>query len=1025
MNSNANVILSHTQLSQVLRDELHDAIFGTDKEWTIFSKTDELTIKTFWSKNNNCGAVLTEGIIHAPPSICQHALGTIDAFKDFNPFCQAMNCLENLDERTDIVHAIFSFPIPIKPREFCFYRYQSLASDPNLCVVVRSIDHPKVPENQNYVRGIFFTTGVLVEPVEGEPFKSRIYLLAQQDLNIEDPKVSKAFEEIHVTFGARVIPLLSEYINNSGLNRQKQYLTKMEIGAFKEMMELFALPPNDNQWKKVLSRQSLEIWSKLQPTSYHMCSSGVFTIDIPPRDIFDFIRRLPPGTLDPFTRTMYQVEKITDTISIWYISWRTFVTADHANTGDAVLLVSSRLLPGGGYMVLHRGVTHSRVPVYDGVLRTEVPPCGWFIHPANGGNSSLVSYCIQGNMQAVLDMGKPIQEIEQAFAVRTMSLVHSLRSLLLREQKNKELTAQIIQVAGSSGSESVYVNDSIKELLKLSHTDQQILQDLATEAVPQTLPSPREPVPSVTSNNNNSTEPTQVAVGQGSDEHIITLSVNRPSTSPPSSSPQVSPRTNCPCHCWKQANRTAVDQYFDLIKSTVVGCGVCSSKQSHSQCFCSAECQCDCSRRHTEEERPAKRAKSEATSTEQLLPSIQNFHRGPQPTGGKKFVITTSSESMHHPSELETIPNEIFLNIMRYLDHTSVGRLAQVNKHFKSLSEERLLWKDFFLSRYESKLPTEYDEHTFDFQSQYRAIIQKSINWRRGYFTKQEFQGHSKAIRCIEVNADYIVSGSTDKMVKVWDRKTGACIRTFYANNGGVLGISIDKNKVCTGYRTGALKAWDIASGSCTWEQNFGYYAEGFSFFNNKAATWDFSIDIWNLSTGQMERSLNQHTKKVNCVAIFNKPAQEPDETDTKWLASGSADKTIKIWNLQTGECTRTFQGHSAGVTALDLNDRMVVSGSNDKVIRVWDMKTGNSQLNLKGHTNAIKCLKIYDDKIVSGSTDNTVRVWTMKGDQHITLQAHQNITCLQVDNDQILAGCSDGTIIIWDFSAKAPKQTA
>jgi WD40 repeat protein len=78
-----------------------------------------------------------------------------------------------------------------------------------------------------------------------------------------------------------------------------------------------------------------------------------------------------------------------------------------------------------------------------------------------------------------------------------------------------------------------------------------------------------------------------------------------------------------------------------------------------------------------------------------------------------------------------------------------------------------------------------------------------------------------------------------------------------------------------------------------------------------------------------LQQTFEGHNDAVNAVTI---------SPDGKFLISGSADRTIKIWHLVRGELRQTLQGHSDGVTsvALSLDGRTLVSGSSDKTIKIW-----------------------------------------------------------------------------------------
>jgi len=102
--------------------------------------------------------------------------------------------------------------------------------------------------------------------------------------------------------------------------------------------------------------------------------------------------------------------------------------------------------------------------------------------------------------------------------------------------------------------------------------------------------------------------------------------------------------------------------------------------------------------------------------------------------------------------------------------------------------------------------------------------------------------------------------------------------------------------------------------------------------------------------------------------------AELPDDT----LASGSWDRTVRLWDVGVRACVATLVGHKSGVIALAvLADGRLASGSADKSVRLWDVATRACVGVLEGHTNLVRALTaLPDGRLVSGSDDNTIRVW-------------------------------------------------
>jgi WD40 repeat protein len=101
---------------------------------------------------------------------------------------------------------------------------------------------------------------------------------------------------------------------------------------------------------------------------------------------------------------------------------------------------------------------------------------------------------------------------------------------------------------------------------------------------------------------------------------------------------------------------------------------------------------------------------------------------------------------------------------------------------------------------------------------------------------------------------------------------------------------------------------------------------------------------------------------------------------DSKLVASGSGDSTVKLWDAATGEARGTLEGHSCEVTsvAFSPDSNLVASGSRDCTVRLWDAATGEARGTLEGHSDRVTSVAFSPDGklVASGSGDSTVRLW-------------------------------------------------
>jgi WD40 repeat protein len=179
----------------------------------------------------------------------------------------------------------------------------------------------------------------------------------------------------------------------------------------------------------------------------------------------------------------------------------------------------------------------------------------------------------------------------------------------------------------------------------------------------------------------------------------------------------------------------------------------------------------------------------------------------------------------------------------------------------------------------------------------------------------------------------------------------------------------------------------------------------------------DRTIRVWDLKTGTESVLLEGHTDSVNALCML------PDGQ----LASGASDNVIQLWDVTTGVKRVRLEGHAGGVNALCmLSDGRLASGSDDKAIRLWDVKTGAESARLKGHSGGVNALcMLPDGRLASGSGDTTIRLWDVKtGTESARFEGHSggvNALCVLQDG-RLASGSDDQTIRLWDVRTGAER---
>jgi len=185
----------------------------------------------------------------------------------------------------------------------------------------------------------------------------------------------------------------------------------------------------------------------------------------------------------------------------------------------------------------------------------------------------------------------------------------------------------------------------------------------------------------------------------------------------------------------------------------------------------------------------------------------------------------------------------------------------------------------------------------------------------------------------------------------------------------------------------------------------------------------DKTLKLWDLETGAELKTLAGHTDQVNAVALT---------ADGLRAVSGSWDRTLKVWDLETGAQLMTLAGHTSSVNAVALtaDGRRAVSGSGDNTLKLWDLETGAELMSLAGHTGSVRevALTAGGRRALSGSDDKTLKLWDLEtGTVLMTLAGHTNsvnAVALAADGHRAISGSGDNTLKLWDIESGAELMT-
>ena len=183
-------------------------------------------------------------------------------------------------------------------------------------------------------------------------------------------------------------------------------------------------------------------------------------------------------------------------------------------------------------------------------------------------------------------------------------------------------------------------------------------------------------------------------------------------------------------------------------------------------------------------------------------------------------------------------------------------------------------------------------------------------------------------------------------------------------------------------------------------------------------------IWIYDAHTGGEVTLLTGHTREVYSVSF---------SPDGLTLASGSADRTIRLWEVTTGKHLRALEGHTSLVVNVSFSPdgRTLASASWDDTIRLWEVTTGKHLRTLEGHTQAVWNVSFSPDgrTLASGSVDGTIRLWEVATGAHLrTLERDMRYVrsiSFSPDSRTLASGdWYDGTIHLWEVATGKHLRT-
>ncbi len=290
-----------------------------------------------------------------------------------------------------------------------------------------------------------------------------------------------------------------------------------------------------------------------------------------------------------------------------------------------------------------------------------------------------------------------------------------------------------------------------------------------------------------------------------------------------------------------------------------------------------------------------------------------------------------------------------------------------------------------------------------------------------------------KPIRTIAFSPDNLTvgTGGDDQLVHTWSAEDGTAFETFKGHKGSVSAVAYGKEgALVLSASDHAAVVWD-ANPAWTLERVIGtddatspivdrVNALRFSPDGKLLATGSGEptrggeIKIWALADGKLVREF----KNIHSDAVFSLDFS----ADGKHLASGAADKFVKVVELATGKIVKSFEGHTHHVLGVSWkrDGRTLASSGADNVIKMWDFVTGERKKTIEGFTKEVTSITFVGttDQTLACSGDNQVRTVKENGDKVRSFDGvidFMHSAAVSADGRIVVAGGQDSVLRVWN----------